>query len=544
MNHRPTDEQLGEMLKTPHFGKASELPAEDPVTATPMMLTLEQIKPYDRNPRRERNPLFDEIKESIRAKGGLNNPFNVTRRPGEDLYMIESGGNTRLQILNELYRETSDERFYRLNVLYQPWQSETHVLTAHLIENEKRGEMLFIDKALAIRELKQMFEQEDGKTLSFRSLMDRLREQGYAVNLNLLSRIDYALDVLLPTIPESLRAGLGRPSIERIRQLEKAFASYWTQITHQDETMFGEIFADALAENNRAEWDNDALRNTLEERMVECLDVPLRSLRLDIDALLYGKRNMQEALEAIGPAVSTTAVSDLDNPSINLASETTDTQTKERASEEPAASTRTPAETETLSEQDAPAPIQGDDYLEAQPDCTTTNPAPSGIYELRQAAYETALRLAEAYDLDACVSASLDWGLGFLLDLPPEPLIPDDINSFEAKQHWQRVIRQWVWWLLYLCSEETAQPERVTNLPEAMALRHLYLTGDQDALSQRLGQPAWIVLAYQLLADPLFPDDHFDAFMRLIRLCRSLRQHAGDDNDDVLWLERNAYAPT
>ena len=77
-----------------------------------------------------------------------------------------------------------------------------------------------------------------------------------------------------------------------------------------------------------------------------------------------------------------------------------------------------------------------------------------------------------------------------------------------------------------------------------MALRHLYLTGNQDALMQRLGQPAWMVLAYQLLADPLFPDEHFEALMSLVRLCRSLRQHAGDDNDDALWLERNAYAPT
>ena len=163
MSRRPTDEQLGNMLKTPHFGKSGSLPASDPITPTPMVLALREVKPYDRNPRRERNPLFDEIKDSVRAQKGLNNPLTVTRRPGEEIYMVESGGNTRLQILNELFKETGDEVFNQLHVLYRPWQSETHVLAAHLIENDKRGDMLFIDKALAIRELKTLFETETGE---------------------------------------------------------------------------------------------------------------------------------------------------------------------------------------------------------------------------------------------------------------------------------------------------------------------------------------------------------------------------------------------
>ena len=36
MNRRPTDEQLGNMLKTPHFGNGGALPASDPITPTPM----------------------------------------------------------------------------------------------------------------------------------------------------------------------------------------------------------------------------------------------------------------------------------------------------------------------------------------------------------------------------------------------------------------------------------------------------------------------------------------------------------------------------
>ena len=112
--HRPSDEKLGQLLKAPHFGKGGELPRADPVAPTPMLLTLAQIRPYDRNPRRERNPRYDEIKDSIRAQGGLNNPLTVTRRPGAEHYMVESGGNTRLGILNELHKETGDETFFCL----------------------------------------------------------------------------------------------------------------------------------------------------------------------------------------------------------------------------------------------------------------------------------------------------------------------------------------------------------------------------------------------------------------------------------------------
>lgn len=542
MSRRPTDEQLGEMLKTPHFGKSNALPPADPVVATPMILTLEQIKPYDRNPRRERNPLYDDIKESIQAKGGLNNPFNVTRRPGEPLYMIESGGNTRLQILNELYRETGEERYFRLHVLYQPWKSEIHVLTAHLIENEKRGEMLFIDKALAIREFKQMYEQEDGRSLSLRNLLDRLKEHGYAVNLNLLSRTDYAVDVLLPAIPEALRAGLGRPTIERIRQLEKAFSSYWTQIAQQDEDLFGEIFSDALAENNRAEWDNDALRNTLEERMVEYLDVPLRSLRLDIDALLYGKRHAtDEPIISLAANAESAPVEEPFSPPPGTSYQATAAPPESFASPQQRTHYGGPHSGTTPSPGDTTPSalplVQSDDVNndeEHRPDTT------QDIFGHRKAAHEAAYQLADAYGLAKCLSPSPDWGLGFLVDLPDETLTPPEGAHLNAKQRWQRVMRQWVWWMLYLCSEETAQPERIPNLPESMELRRLYLEGDQKALIQRLGQPAWIVLAYQLLADPLFPEEHFEALMRLVRRCRSLRQFAGDD--DPLWLERNDHA--
>ena len=56
------------------------LNASDPIEPTPMVLPIARILEYDRNPRRERNPRYDEIKASIRAKKGLENPLTITRR--------------------------------------------------------------------------------------------------------------------------------------------------------------------------------------------------------------------------------------------------------------------------------------------------------------------------------------------------------------------------------------------------------------------------------------------------------------------------------
>ena len=64
-----------------HTGPAlAALP--DPIADTPMMVMLDQLKPYDLNPRMTHNPLYEEIKASIRARG-QDAPPPITRRHHE-----------------------------------------------------------------------------------------------------------------------------------------------------------------------------------------------------------------------------------------------------------------------------------------------------------------------------------------------------------------------------------------------------------------------------------------------------------------------------
>ena len=158
-------------------------------------LAVDEIRTYENNPRRATNAKFDDIKESIRTSG-LRSPLTVTRRPGETHFIVEAGGNTRLVALQQLWAETHDVRYRNLVVLFRPWQSESHVLTAHLIENEQRGDMTFWDKAAGMVALKSRLEDELGHTLSLRPLEDALHGLGLSVNTATLAHYLFALERL------------------------------------------------------------------------------------------------------------------------------------------------------------------------------------------------------------------------------------------------------------------------------------------------------------------------------------------------------------
>jgi len=262
---RPSSEEVKQLLLEGNFGVSTDevLPLTDPVSTTQMVLKIEDIKPYDKNPRRERNPAYEEIKTSIRSKKKLNNNFNVTRRPGDDFFMVESGGNTRLKILEELYKETADEAFNTVHCLFVPWQSESSILTAHLIENEMRGDMMLIDKAYAVQELKRELEAEEGGTLSDKKFTQLAATIGYKISRTHLIRFNYAL-ALDQMIPSVLRTGIGGHKIDHIKKVEKAYRQYCEDKTQQ----FDAAFMAVMSESNTEEfWDFDQIRLELDDRL-------------------------------------------------------------------------------------------------------------------------------------------------------------------------------------------------------------------------------------------------------------------------------------
>ncbi|GEN23143.1 hypothetical protein HCU01_10920 [Halomonas cupida] len=250
---------------------ADRLPA--PTTEQAMTLTLDQLRPYDRNPRTQQNPKYDEIKESIRAVG-LKQKLTVTQRPGDDRYMISDGGNTRLTILNELHEETGEERFYYQDCHFIPWQGEINVLAGHLAENDNRGQLSWIERARGIYEAKRMIEEDVGDEISQRRLVDHLRTLGYSVTQSHISRMLYTIEHFLPTIPLTLDSGMGKGQVEKLISYRQFCEECWERCrayweASADDLGEGEQWATSVVDGDFAQAWHDEMTQLDHEGQTE-----------------------------------------------------------------------------------------------------------------------------------------------------------------------------------------------------------------------------------------------------------------------------------
>ncbi|MGG4626886.1 ParB family protein [Serratia odorifera] len=218
-------------------GTDSNAPAEGalPATEMPMVLTLNEVSPFPDNPRTSRNPRYEEIKASIRARG-LDTVPKITADPDrpELGFFFSDGGNTRHQILSELWQETGDERFYRISCMFKPWPGRLSCVIGHLAENEVRGELSFIEKAFGIKQARTLVEDQLGKTVSLRELSTLLGESGYPVHYSNISRMEDTIQYLYPHMPNLLNSGLGRPQIQHLLSLRVNAYKTWDNFASEN----------------------------------------------------------------------------------------------------------------------------------------------------------------------------------------------------------------------------------------------------------------------------------------------------------------------
>lgn len=279
----PSPDNIAERLCPDHpeaHRDGKDLPV--PLSNAPLRVTLEHLRPYEHNPRFLRNPRYAELKDSIRQRG-LDQPPAITRRPGDSHYIIRNGGNTRLAILNELWRETNDPRFFQLDCLYKPWCGEAETLLGHLAENELHGSLSFVERALSVGALKALYEQ-DGSALTQSELACRLASGGYPISQPHISRMLETLQHLLPGLPLALRAGLGKPQIERLLALRRKALRLWERHRQAPEALPA-IWLAVLAEHDNAgPLRLEDIQTDLVNRLHERLPCPPAELAAELNA--------------------------------------------------------------------------------------------------------------------------------------------------------------------------------------------------------------------------------------------------------------------
>ena len=452
----------------------------------PRVVHIGEIRCYEHNPRRAPNAQYARIKDSIRADG-LAQPLIVTKRPGEAGYRLHAGGNTRLTILGELYAETGDERFANAQCCYRAWTDEADVVLAHLKENELRGNLNFMDKALAVADAERWLAADSGGRLTQARLAQEMAGRGYAVSQGLISQMKYAVERLRAVIPKALEAGLGRRHVMRIRRLDRVARALWLE-RMPDDGGYDEAFGMLCRRYDAAEWDPAPLRRALEAEIAERAGLSIHAVSLDIDAGLYGR-----PFEATAPG------GDGENDDWdgwygreNLAAQAGANADAPRAGNgraslrighvgdsEPSASNgnrespgrprmngaEVPADTQASGEA-----LSGTRVRESLPQA-----GPGDIESLREVLWELASGLAARNGLGGLVRRVPGKGMGFVVCDVPDPALAVQLDRSERARHGL------VWWHLAACAETTVAPPGtfLEELAEESQLRRAL--GGQDA---------------------------------------------------------------
>ncbi|CDG17077.1 ParB family protein [Xenorhabdus doucetiae] len=271
---------LGNALLQPGRQATATINDSPPMAEMPMVLTLDQLRPNPDNPRTGRNPRYDDIKASIKARG-LDTVPKVTRDPqGEEAYIFSDGGNTRYQILSELWQETGEERFFRIHCLFKPWPGRLQCVIGHLAENELRGELSFIEKALGVHKTRGIFEEQQQKKISLREFAALLSQAGFPVSASHISRMEDTVQYLYPWIPNLLESGLGGPQIRPLLALRADANTVWQQhrISLNPEPIhsFDEVFGLCCQKFDAPEsWSLEMFRDELIGDLLQALPHPL-----------------------------------------------------------------------------------------------------------------------------------------------------------------------------------------------------------------------------------------------------------------------------
>ncbi|MGH8671895.1 MAG: hypothetical protein ACREUA_07650, partial [Burkholderiales bacterium] len=313
------------------------------------------------------------------------------------------------------------------SVVFRPWLSEAHVLSAHLVENEQRGDMTFWDKSNAVFALKEMLETESGQALTLRQLEDALKQAGLAASRSALSRYQFARQKLSPL--GSAAAHLVEPDIRKIQphfNLLRRYAHEHSTIT--EEQLYADVLNPILLRHGEhfdetGVFDCGRLCAESEEALAAYVGRSPEQLRAAM------RQFAEPSRENVEPESDSTQP--VQDSCIRDESRASGTQRGKAASRAFIATPEPP-----LAENE----IGADQALAQRP----TTPAQSPEQDLLDQIEETVNQFARSCDIADCLRCCPDMPGGFYMELPGAPLDMGNANP----------LRHPGWWLLALISKQ------------------------------------------------------------------------------------------
>lgn len=179
------------------------------------------IEIFALNERQSPNSKYNEIKESI-SKKGVQQPLHIVFHPAKQDWVLSQGGQTRLRICQELYRETGEEQYLFPPIVKTDFASALDLCINHLVENELRGETSFLQKARAIFNIPRLLTENDGAEPTQEDIASQMANRGMPIRRQSITAMLYAVEALIPNLTNKpFVDSLSRKTVEAIRVLRK-----------------------------------------------------------------------------------------------------------------------------------------------------------------------------------------------------------------------------------------------------------------------------------------------------------------------------------
>lgn len=505
---------------------------ESAVTNVITLNVRDDCRLYERNPRTVRNEKFDEIKESIR-KRGLDQMIAVTQRPGEKHHIPAKGGNTRLEILQELVAE-GEMQFLHMDFVKVPYRGEAALLAAHMVENDQRSGLLFWDAARSTFDLKQEVERERGAAMSLREFTEHLKtNEGIQASPALLSHYGFTMkhlaDLACAANHLSRRDVQDRfiPARSRLAPIaaklgaEDALEEAWTlAVGHMRERYVATKSLDFGAFSVRLD-DNFAQRAnlTVDELQRAALAIQANS---DIDAASL-VRDAKQPTSAHG------STSEEGEAAVGGDKGSAHPPT-------PGTMEKTPAEHSEKSGQPVPNQQQ---KPQAQSAGSQTGAAQTQVDDRGAAERELLHALDElvmASGLQGCLHSIDELPLRFMVEIPVD--VGGGLGSLQeqALQGGDFAERYYAWWWLVLLSQQNT-PAGLLVIPDCEFKRQADSTDSwQEACETMLGDPVYADGSYHVVRRMTDASDATGlVYLRVIQAVRQFNQAFPERSTQSFW---------